>query len=68
MGAQTNPLVRPQLMKVHVEGTCPMSPSLTPLQVDQILHLALWARDLPDSFRRGRGAKLPDFYKVLYQS
>ena len=55
MGAQTNPLFRPQLMKV--EDTYPMSRSLTPLLVDQILHLALWARALPGSFRKGGGVQ-----------
>ena len=63
MGHKQTHLCGPQLMKV--EGTCPTSSSLTPLLVDQILHLA---RALPGSLRRGRGAKLPDFYKGLYQS
>ena len=47
-------------------GHVPPAPSFTPLLVGQILHLALWARDSPGSFRRGRGAKLPDFYIGFY--
>ena len=44
-------LVRPKLLKVEVK--CSLLPSLTPLLVDQILHLALWARDFSGSFTRG---------------